>query len=65
MGKGKVRTEDINAQPILSNVYRADTDVVLVCVSDAWLQKHTSDSHVSIPNYVLYRNDVSGERVQD
>ena len=37
-------------------VYSRDIDVL--CVSETWLQTNTPDVHVSIPNYVLYRNDV-------
>ncbi len=37
-------------------VYSRDIDAL--CVSETWLQTNTPDVHVSIPNYVLYRNDV-------
>ncbi len=54
--------EHINAQSIQSNfdeikmcVYSRDIDVL--CVSETWLQTNTLDVHVSIPDYVLYRND--------
>ncbi len=30
----------------------------VLCVSETWLQTNTPDVHVSIPSYVLYRNDV-------
>ncbi len=37
-------------------MYVAGTHVL--CVSETWLQTNTHDVHVSIPNYVLYRNYV-------
>ncbi len=33
-------------------------DIHVLCVSETWLLTNTPDAHVSIPNYMLYRNDV-------
>ncbi len=63
MEKGKLTIEHISAQSIQSYfdgikmcTYSRDIDVL--CLSETWLQTNTPDVHVSIPNYVLYRNYV-------
>lgn len=52
----------VNAQSLQSNFEEikmcvTSRDIDVLCVSETWLQTHTPDVFVNIPDYVLYRND--------
>lgn len=62
MTKELLTIEHINAQSLQSNYKEVrlliqERDIDILCVSETWLQSHTSDDLIAIPNYKLFRND--------